>query len=187
LAGDPADPAQERLVQLALEAADLKLQLADVEAALESSLSIREADARRFRRRLADAERALIHARQDAYAEAAARAVTGAALHAAESELEQLSRDLEPAVRELRAERRQRELELELEFVMRRSAEFEYGVRMALGELLEVLERLAARARRALGSGADPDPGAAAPDLARFDRALDRLRAEVPPREDPET
>jgi hypothetical protein len=162
------------------ELAALRTQLADLEAALEVALAGRESDARQWRARLNDAERRMLLAQQEALSERAGRAVAETALRLAEEELDELT--LDPVSRELAAERRVRALELELELVIRRAAEFEYGVRVVLSDAFSVLGRLAERVRAALG-GDNSTPSGEKLNL-RLDEALARLRAETPPLDD---
>jgi hypothetical protein len=170
------------------------------EAMLADSVAARELEAQAFRAQLAAADTRALTAEQGYTAERNRRRNLEQALAAVAAERSRRD-DL---VRQLAAEQRIRELEGELELVMRHAAAFEYGVRMAafdafrlVREMTDRVEALLSRAglvpasRPASGPAGD-GTAASGPgvddgfDAARLDAALERLRAGTPPSPEPE-
>jgi hypothetical protein len=186
----------------------LRAQVADVEAALEASIAARERDLERYETALEAARRRAVEAEQRHLGEHR-RAI------ALEQELGELRAEAarrDRLIAQLAAERRVRRLEAELELVLRRAAEFEYGMRMAALDAFTVLRGASTRLNAVLlaagragltGPEADapegvPDPGPLAggsPSGLRtgrserlesnaLDAALERLRATTPAAEE---
>ena len=189
----------------------LRREVADVEAALAAAVAGRERDRAHADAEVASARRAQRVAEQGLMEERRRRTELEERL--GHRRREDLRRD--DLLRQLAAEQRIRELEAELELVLRRAAEFEYGVRMAALDALKLVRSLVDRVGSVLpgvrlglpelGRG-DPErdavsepgsdtaehgyeaahPAAAGLDSERLDAALERLRATTPPPADPE-
>jgi hypothetical protein len=146
----------------------LQGEVADLKSALAEALAARERDREAAQVGVAVAQRAQLLAEQGLAAERHRRLEL-------EQQLAQQARQWsarEPLIRQLTAERRIGELEAELEIVLRRAAEFEYGVRMAAFDALKLVRGLVDRVGSVLpqvrlpvpelGRG-DPDAGPRSP------------------------
>jgi hypothetical protein len=165
--------ARKRRFETDEEAVELRAQVAELNLALEAVAAARESDAQESRVRIAELQAELAVGRRHLLDERAGRL-------AAEQDLTELRREAmtrEDTIAQLASERRIAELEGELEFVLRRATEFEYGVRMALADALTFLRDLGSRVKKvsdAQAAGSEP----LKPE--RLDAALERLRAAVP-------
>ena len=124
------ETARKRRFETDEEVVELRVQVADLNAALQALGVEQEEGARELRMRVAELQAELAVSRRYVLDERAARL-------AAEQELTDLRREAwtrEETVAQLTSQQRIEELEGELELVLRRATEFEYGVRMALGD-----------------------------------------------------
>lgn len=167
------ETARKRRFETDEEVVELRVQVADLNAALQALGVEQEEGARELRMRVAELQAELAVSRRYVLDERAARL-------AAEQELTDLRREAwtrEETVAQLTSQQRIEELEGELELVLRRATEFEYGVRMALGDAFTFLRDLGSRVKKA----ADAHAASSEPlKPERLDAALERLRAAVP-------
>ncbi|WP_249009347.1 hypothetical protein [Conexibacter sp. DBS9H8] len=134
----------------------LRAQVADVESALEASIAARERDLEQYQAALESARRRAVEAEQRYLGERRRASALEQELGAVRAEAEQ--RDHLRS--QLAAEQRVRRLEAELEFVLRRAAEFEHGIRIAVLDAFTVLRGASTRLDAVLTAAGLPElPG----------------------------